>query len=443
MSKRFGLTGILFLILYMASAQEKLNFVEVDAKSYELFQEQKWAELIDYATEVRAQGIDFFYLQARTGIAYYNLKRYRTSTKWLLKAWENDKSMEWLQEYLYYSLVFSGRPSEAIKLATEFTNNIKKKIGFVPSKITRMALEGGFCFNPELDQLKNSSLSEKAGVGENYGEAFYLKNYSFESFDLSHRISPGFNLTHNFTHIGVNRDEEIFWGALNTFPIKINQYQYFLNPYFLIGKKLNVSPSLSAVWGKSDLMLGGESSNSAKYYYDSNYNYSDFIFSTSIWTNFGNFASGAEINLANISNESFTQLSAWLTYYPFSNSNFYITPRVYFKNDPENGFGYNTFGISGGMQMGPFHFYGQYLTGDMKNFVESAGYVIANFPGRSEQKFSGSLYFPARKKYQFVIRYMNQNVIEDYRVYTNGTLSNSIEYKYTKHTLTGGISWNF
>ncbi|HKI87427.1 MAG TPA: hypothetical protein VKA38_00275, partial [Draconibacterium sp.] len=161
------------------------------------------------------------------------------------------------------------------------------------------------------------------------------------------------------------------------------------------------------------------------------------------WTHLGNFSPGAEVNFANIYDENFTQLSVWLTFYPFSNLNFYVTPRVYFKSDEENEMGYNAYGISGGIQLGPVHLYGQYLNGEMKNFIESAGYVVANFPGRSTYKLSTSIYFPAGKKYQFVVRYLNQDVIENYQVYTNAIPTNALEYKYVKHTLTAGISWNF
>jgi hypothetical protein len=208
----------------------------------------------------------------------------------------------------------------------------------------------------------------------------------------------------------------------------------------VLKKKWYGSASLNVIWGSSDLILGNYNPNS---FYSSNIKFSDFIFSTSTWTHWGNFSPGAEINLANIYNQGFTQLSGWITWYPLSNTNLYFTPRVYFKNDTENGFGYNTFGFSGGVQLGPVHFYGQYLNGDMKNFIEPAGYVVANFPGRSEQKFTGSLYFPLGKRYQFVLRYINQNVIEKYEVYSGGVPGNSMEYDYTKHTLTGGISWNF
>ncbi len=443
MSKRIGITGILLLFLFAVSAQKKLNYIEADKKSYELYQQQKWGELIDFSAEVRKQGMDFFYLQTRTGIAYYNLKKYRKASEWFLKAWENDQSFELLQEYLYYSLVFSGRSTEALKYAAIFTNPLKEKIGFSESKLMRLAFEGGYSFNPDFEQLINASPGDEAGVGENYGEAFYLKDYHFESFDLSHQVAPGFSLNHNFTAININREEHVDWGQRNSFKIKIRQYQYLINPHFVLGEKLYVSPTLNVIWGNSDLALGGLNSNSSKYFYSAPLKFSDIIFSTSVWSHFGNFSPGAEINLANIYDEGFTQFSAWATVYPLSNTNLYFTPRIYLKTDTEGNIGYNTFGISGGVQLGLVHFYGQYLNGDMENFVEAAGYVIANFPGRSTYKFTGSIYFPIWKKYQFVFRYLNQDVIETYQVYTDGIPSSSIEYEYYKHTITGGISWNF
>lgn len=426
--------------IFTLHAQQKWNFTEVDKKSYELFQQKKWDDLIKFNKEANACGIDYFNLQTRTGIAYFNQKKYRKSADYFLKAWENDQSFEWLQEYLYYSLVYSGRNLEASKLAKTFSVKMKEAIDFKYMKPLRAAFETGLSFNPKLKNLLNSNLENEAGVGENYGEAFFLKNYHFEAFDFSHQLAPGFNLNHNFTYIGVNREEQLFWGSQNNFSIDIRQFQYFINPYFVLGQKMHVSPSLNFVWGKSDLVLGNTDPGT---FYDSNIKYSDFIFSTSFWTNLGNIAPGAEFNFANIYDRNLTQVSLFATFYPFSNANFYVTPRIYFKGDSENSFSYNTFGFSGGFQLGQVHFYGNYLNGEMKNFIESGGYVIANFPGRSTRKFSGSIYFPFAKKYQFVLRYINQDIFEEYLVYANAVRSNSIEYSYIKHTLTAGISWNF
>lgn len=441
MSKRIGLAGFLLLFAVVVSAQEKWNYAVVDRKSYELYEQQKWVELIDFADEARSQGIDFFYLQARTGIAFFNLKKYRKSADFFLKAWVNDKSADWLQEYLYYSLVYSGRTPEALKHAQYFTENMQQKIGFKPKKLTRIAVEAGYTFNPDFDDLTRSDKQELAGVGNNYGEAFYLKNYHFEAVDVSHRVAPAININHSFTYLGISREEQVYWGELFTFPLNNKQMQYFVNPVFVVGKKWYVSTSANLIWGKYSYYAGGY--NSQKYFNHGTVDFNDLVFTASTWFHAGNFSSGVEIDYANFNNGGFGQYSTWATYYPLSNLNLYFTPRLYFKSDKENGFGFNTFGFSGGAQLGPFHLTGQYLRGEMVNFIEPAGYVAGNFPGRSEQKITGSLYFPAGKKYQFIVRYINQDVFETYNVYTNGIMSNSMEYKYIKHTLTAGISWNF
>jgi hypothetical protein len=339
-------------------------------------------------------------------------------------------------------LIYGGRSAEATKYAQNFSGNMQQKIGYKTKKLTKIAFEGGYSFNPDFEELMQSNLHEAANVGDDYGEAFFLKNYHFESFDLSHRISPAISINHNLTFMGINREEQVFWGELYTFPLKHKQFQYFVNPVIIVGKKWYVSTSANLIAGDYSYYAGGVY-QSEKYFYQGGFDVRDLIFSASTWFHYRNFSPGIEIDYGNFNNEGFGQYSTWLTFYPLSNTNLYITPRVYFKNDSENGFGYNTFGISGGAQLGPVHFYGQYLNGDMKNFIEPSGYVVSNFPGRSEQKLMGSLYFPSGKKYQFVVRYINQNIIEEYKVYTSGVLSNSLEYSYIKHTLTAGMSWNF
>ena len=441
MQKRIGFLLSFILLCLMVQAQQKLTYPEVEKNSYELYLQGKWQELIQCAEEARSQGIDFFYLQARTGIAYYNLKRYRTASKWFLKAWEKDQSFEWLQEYVYYSLLFGGRAGEAFKMADDFTSGMKEKIGYATSKLTSVGLEAGYSLNPKFDDLKTASHGQQAGVGENYGEAFYMKNYHFESVDLSHRVTPAISINHNLTYIGINREGHIDWSGKNNFSAKTNQFQYFVNPVVVLGRKWYVAPSLSMIWGDFSYVSGGISAN-RRIFWSNKLSYRDHVFSISSWTHLGIFSPGAEYNYANISDTGFNQCSLWLTAYPFSNLSFYITPRIYFKSDEGNGFGYNTFGISGGLQMGPVHFYGQYLNGYMENFIESAGLVVSNYPGTSKQKISGSLYFPTGKKYRFVLRYISQDVTESYWVYANGARINSLNYSFDKHTFTAGISWN-
>lgn len=440
MYKRFGLTIVLIACFASLFSQERLNTFHVDQESLKLYQEQKWKDLIALSKEAQDQGIDFYYLQARTGIAYYNLKKYRKASEYLLKAWEMDKSFDWLQRYLYYSLILGGMPGEAYTLAADFSPGFKEEIGYAEKKITHLALEGGYCFNPGFDELSAQDFSAETELVGDYGEAFLFRNYHFESIDLSHQVKPGISINHNFTYIGVNSEQLIDLETSSYFPNYYSQFQYFINPHLVLGEKLHISPSLNIIWGK--LSYEGLSSGYDSHYSTTGY-YSDLVFTTSVWGHWGNFAPGAEVAFANIYDEGFSQYSAWLTYYPFSNTNFYLTPRVYFKADNENSLSFNTVGISGGVQAGKLHFTGQYLHGNMKNFIEPVGYVVSNFPGKSNYKFTGSVYVPIGKKNQLVFRYINQNIIDSYKVNLGSTTLESIDYSYVKHTLTFGLSWRF
>lgn len=441
MQKRTGLIITATLLFLAVHARPQLNYPEVEKTSYELYLQGRWKELIRYSEEARRQGIDFFYLKVRTGIAFYNLKKYRTASEWFLKAWEDEQEFTWLQEYLYYSLLYAGREAEAFRAAGSFSTDIQQKIGFSGNKITRVALETGYGYNPDLVRLTGAPHDSDAGTGTDYGEAFYLKNYHFGSFDLSHRITPGLSLFHSLTYMGINREERIDWYGRNMFDSRTNQLQYFMNPLVVVGKKIYLSPSLCLIIGDFSY-YSGEFIGSYPEFIPSAISYQDLVFSVSTWSHFGNFSPGGEINYATLGEAGFSQYSFWVTYYPLSNARLYLTPRLYLRGD-KNGFGYNTLGISAGGQLGQVHIYGQYLNGKMENFIEAAGYIVSNFPGTSEQKFSGSIYFPAGKKRKLVLRYIVQNVSETYQVYSNYEKSRSKNYNFAKHTLTAGISWNF
>lgn len=439
MCKRYRIIALFIFCATLISAQNKLNTSDVDEASLGLFQQKKWTELIVLSKEAQNQGIDFFSLQTRTGIAYYNLKKYRKSSEYLLKAWDKDRSFNWLQQYLYYSLILSGRVLEANTVAKDFTADFQKTIHYAPKKATRIAVEGGYGFNPDFDALSGRDFNSELNSEGNYGEAFLFKNYHFESIDLSHMPKPGISINHNFTYLGSNYQQLADINDHSSFETDISQFQYFLNPVFLLGHHFHLSPSLTLIGGRISYQSPIVDYNS---YNTVKNSYFDAVFTTTVWAHYGNFSPGAELSFANIYDEGFTQLSTWLSIYPFSNVNLYFAPRVYFKRSSNESLSINTVGISGGIQLGKIHVTGQYLNGDMENFVEQSGYVISNFPGKSAHKFTGAMYIPIGKKTQFIFRYLNQEVTESYKSYSDYTEIESIDYSYIKHTLILGLSWD-
>ncbi len=421
-----------------------MTYTQIETKSYALYQDQNWKELVRFSAKARKQGVDFFYLQARTGIALYKLEKYRRANKWFLKAYEADQSFDWLQEYLYYSLFFSARYLEASNYAAQFPSVMQRKLNYSSKGVVRVSYEGGFSFNPDFEKLKARSFSDEIDLGSDYGEGYFLKNYSFHSFSLSHRLSPKVVLNHNLTYLGINRETLVDWEEdHNSYPTKVKQYQYYINPVFSLGQKLNVSSALNFIFGNRELYAGWESSETTKSYSLTKSNYSDIVFATSFWSDFGDFSPGLEIDAASVNSSQFFQVSPWVTLYPLSNTKLYFTPRVYFKSGTKNqSAGITAYSFSAGASLGPVYLSGEYLFGSLENFIEANGFIVNNFIGKSDHKLTTSLFIPIGKNHILFMRYLNQSILEDYRVYTDEEISKTIEYNYIKQTLTIGITWN-
>ena len=69
---------LLFFVLISGKtiSQDTLNSAIVEQKSYQLYLDKNWSELVKFGNEVVNQGYDYYYLQIRIGIAYFEKKNY-------------------------------------------------------------------------------------------------------------------------------------------------------------------------------------------------------------------------------------------------------------------------------------------------------------------------------------------------------------------------------
>ncbi|MCX6163896.1 MAG: hypothetical protein NTU73_03380 [Ignavibacteriae bacterium] len=110
---------ILIAILFFGvtlRAQKKLDQKEVDGKTFALYSAGKWDELAEECEYAIDNGVDFFYLRLRAGIAYYSNTNYMSAIKHFEKAMVFNPTDIVTIEYLYYSYLFSGRESDVLAL---------------------------------------------------------------------------------------------------------------------------------------------------------------------------------------------------------------------------------------------------------------------------------------------------------------------------------------
>ena len=67
---------ILFFVcsIYESKSQDTINSATVEQKSYQLYQDKNWSALINYGKKAIKNGYNYFYMQMRVGIAYYEKK---------------------------------------------------------------------------------------------------------------------------------------------------------------------------------------------------------------------------------------------------------------------------------------------------------------------------------------------------------------------------------
>jgi tetratricopeptide (TPR) repeat protein len=132
------------LNVFKLLAQDVINSSEVEQKSYQLYLDKNWQGLIKYGNLVLKSGYDYFYLQMRIGIAYYENKNYCLAENHFKRALQFSSNDQLAKEYLYYCYVFTGRTEEARKLSKQFNKQLAKKTGTDKlSPVDFVIMEGG------------------------------------------------------------------------------------------------------------------------------------------------------------------------------------------------------------------------------------------------------------------------------------------------------------
>lgn len=198
------------LMLMPAKAKDKVTFTEVDYLTSVYFTSGEWKLLLMKGNEALENGIDYYYLRQRMGVAYYVLQNYRSAIVHFEKALTFNSNSEETKEYLYYSYLFGGRQADADLFAQNLPDELKQKINYKKSKpIESIYAEGGITItdtkNFQTNLLDKNKLSSEVNreTGSNYLH-----------FGLKHKLSDRFSVYHGYSRISINKDN--LFGFYNT-----------------------------------------------------------------------------------------------------------------------------------------------------------------------------------------------------------------------------------
>ncbi|NSW46074.1 MAG: hypothetical protein HPY79_09710 [Bacteroidales bacterium] len=202
---------VIFLFIFISiKIYSQQTFLYYDTLTYRLYNQNQWDSVIFHGKNAINQGIDYYYLRMRIGIAYYSLKQYSQALEHFFKAKEYN-SNDIVNEYIYYSYLYSGQIRKAYYFTKEMNHASVKKNGLTqPHFIDLFGIEMNLA---QFDNWNSIKITNKPPSEPN--------NYRLEKELSGPFISYGINTSLNlsqkwswqqqFSYFKVNSYQQLFF----------------------------------------------------------------------------------------------------------------------------------------------------------------------------------------------------------------------------------------
>jgi hypothetical protein len=205
---------LIFLLLFplVAAAQEKPDFRKVDSLTYSYYISGDWDNLITVGKNGLASGIDYKFLRQRLGYAYFIKGDYLNAERHFNKALASDSYNQFTLEYLYYSLVNSGKEQYTASIQKRLDPALRAKMK-ISSFIPVTAIEAEFDYKFSGTTLRSDPRYFRAGISSRLSYRLNLSQ-SFSDYNTSYSLQQ---LARN-TKVGIRQRGYYASLSINTSP---------------------------------------------------------------------------------------------------------------------------------------------------------------------------------------------------------------------------------
>lgn len=392
-------TIIFFFLFHSISgiAQDTLNSATVEQRSYQLYLDKNWDELIKFGNNAVDKGYDYFYLQMRIGVAWFEKKNYRVAENHFKSALLYNSGDESAQEYLYYCYLYAEKQDEARVLSKTFSLSLAKKTGTdIASSLSFFMIEGGSKMSDSLNYYDK----RKKANSNYFNPAIYFQ------VGFGHYIKNRVLLFHAVTYF--NQDE---------FRGKTIQFQYYLKAGIPIKNNWSLSPSIH--WINKNYTpnilqpppqgMGPRPKPRQPSSTKTNY----FVGSLEIKKCISRFdiALGTTFSTIDTANQYIHSLS--VNYYPFGNNRLSLGGTCFLHT--ESNYSDLNSGTSLFLTVRPIKqlsITGSYLYNQSENIIETNGYVVNNSMDFTPSRYSVLANYSFGKHVSLYGLYQFENKIE-------------------------------
>ena len=232
-----------FVVLSSAQDDRNIHFSYVDSVTYSQYLQKDWKSLDKTSRQAFRQGIDYYYLRMRAGIAMYERQKYMQAAGQFRKALALNEIDPVAMEYLYYALAFSGRKHDALLFYENHANQLKSKVDASIKPVRSFAVEAAWHSNLEPDIR---SLFSTVNTGLNDGYQIITRRFFNTSFAFEHDLGKRLSLTHGGTFMAKSDYyySQTPTSAFDTYEHRTRQYQYYAGLAINPGGGFLIRPSL-------------------------------------------------------------------------------------------------------------------------------------------------------------------------------------------------------
>ena len=313
---------ILFFIFNISMTQPAADVAGIDRLTYDLYLNGEWKELIRTGEDALKQGIDYYYLRMRIGIAYYEKKDYSGAIRHFKKALEFNSYDDIAKEYLYFAYTFRGQDMEAHNVALGFSGELKNKLSYKRKGIRSFALHATGSLLKDPGIIDGYSFEAESGIT---GFQSITHNFKFFGASLEHDAGRLLKLTHSTGYL--SKSYLLYYQDETRTDLirdnRLSQFQYYLSGRILLGNSTFLLPAIHYL----NIIMPYETIVAGRF--GRTYRVKEYTFNHDVATSiglekyFGKFRPGIAAGYSYINRQRLVQAGFSSGWFPLGNLNLY------------------------------------------------------------------------------------------------------------------------
>jgi len=367
------------------SISQELTFRDYDEQSLVLYNNAEWKELIKLSDQAISDGIDYYYLRIRSGIACFESRRFEKAIVHLHQAlayYENDPVA---LEYLYASYLALNKTYEARAAYSRLPQSVKEKLKTTLPRKNNISAGFGPLLSNQMEKFSNIDLD---GPDDIYGETDIAQDGYYLDFGYGRAFGKGSGFYAAYSLIKLNMNKLVSIGDTlsvdDQYPLL--QHQFYLSGNINLGKGFFLTPAVNVILDRYEKVMPQLAEDSLSYLFPlEKFSPLSFIAYLSVRKDFHIVQTSLFGSYANLNDKKQFQAGFQALVFPYGNLDLYFDTRILnHHNDGKNNI---IFEEKAGLRLfKPLWAEVNATFGQMENYYDKQAYVVYNVIDRIRLK---------------------------------------------------------